>query len=73
MRALLDRLKSHAPHGPWTREVLTLIARRPEVVSTELAAELGRPRPDSTLDLRKLAKLGLTHSLGGRLRVVTAG
>lgn len=43
--------------------MLTLIARRPGVVSTELAAELGRPRPDFKLDVRKLKMLGLTHSL----------
>ncbi|AFA71848.1 hypothetical protein GPOL_c07810 [Gordonia polyisoprenivorans VH2] len=63
LRTRLDRLDSRAPHGPWTREVLTLIARRPGVVSTELAAEVGRPRPDFKLDVRKLKKLGLTHSL----------
>ncbi len=32
-------------------------------MSTELAAEVGRPRPDFKLDVRKLKKLGLTHSL----------
>lgn len=59
----LDRLDSRSTHGPWTREVLGLIGRRPAVVSTELAAELGRPRPDFKLDVRKLKALGLTHSL----------
>ena len=59
----LDRLDSCSTHGPWTREVLGLIGRRSAVVSTELAAELGRPRPDFKLDVRKLKALGLTHSL----------
>ncbi|MEP9391866.1 hypothetical protein GYA93_04465 [Gordonia desulfuricans] len=59
----LDRLDAHSTHGPWTREVLSLIGRRPAVVSTELAAEIGRPRPEFKLDVRKLKKLGLTHSL----------
>ncbi len=59
----LDRLDAHSTHGPWTRAVLEMISRRPAVVSTELAAELGRPRADFKLDVRKLKKLGLTHSL----------
>ncbi|GAB89060.1 hypothetical protein [Gordonia rhizosphera] len=59
----LDRLDARSTHGPWTRAVLEIIARRPAVVSTELAAELGRPRADFKLDVRKLKKLGVTHSL----------
>ncbi|MGV9794959.1 hypothetical protein [Gordonia sp. NPDC003422] len=59
----LDRLDSRSSHGPWTRQVLALIGRRPAVVSTELAAELGRERPDFKLDVRKLKALGLTRSL----------
>ena len=43
--------------------MLDIIARRPAVVSTELAGELGRERADFKLDVRKLKKLGLTHSL----------
>ncbi|MFW0793646.1 hypothetical protein AAFP30_07540 [Gordonia sp. CPCC 205515] len=61
--ARLDRLDARSSHGAWTRAVLELIGRRPAVVSTELAAELGRDRPDFKLDVRKLKKLGLTHSL----------
>lgn len=59
----LDRLDARSAHGPWTRAVLELIGRRPAVVSTELAEELGRERADFKLDVRKLKKLGLTHSL----------
>ncbi|MGV9712658.1 hypothetical protein ACWDTI_18580 [Gordonia sp. NPDC003424] len=61
--AKLERLDARSSHGPWTRAVLGVIARRPAVVSTELAAELGRERPDFKLDVRKLKALGLTHSL----------
>jgi hypothetical protein len=63
LRLRLDRLDDRSSHGPWTRSVLDVIARRPAVVSTELAAELGRERPDFKLDVRKLKKLGLTRSL----------
>ncbi|MEE4024415.1 hypothetical protein V1Y59_15115 [Gordonia sp. PKS22-38] len=59
----LDRLDARASYGPWTRATLDVIARRPAVVSTELAAELGRERAEFKLDVRKLKKLGLTHSL----------
>lgn len=63
LRTRLDRLDARSSHGPWTRAVLDIIARRPAVVSTELAGELGRERADFKLDVRKLKKLGLTHSL----------
>jgi hypothetical protein len=59
----LDRLDRAAPRGPWTRAVLALIASRPGVVSTELAAEHGVERAPFKLDVRKLKKLGLTESL----------
>ena len=63
LRTRLQRLDNRSSHGPWTRATLQLIARRPAVVSTDLAAELGRPRADFKLDVRKLKKLGLTRSL----------
>jgi hypothetical protein len=59
----LDRLDRASPHGPWTRQVLRLVAARPGVVSTELAATLGRERASFKLDVRKLKELGLTESL----------
>jgi hypothetical protein len=59
----LDRLDQRSPLGPWTRDTLRLIARRPAVVSTELARELGRERFELKADIRKLKKLGLTESL----------
>ncbi|MFW0786599.1 hypothetical protein AAFP35_19060 [Gordonia sp. CPCC 206044] len=69
----LDRLDARSTHGPWTRAVLALIGRRPAVVSTELAAELGRDRPDFKLDVRKLKKLGLTESLDVGYRLSPRG
>jgi hypothetical protein len=59
----LDRLDRAAAGGPWTRAVLALIAERPGVVSTELAAQRGVERAPFKLDVRKLKKLGLTDSL----------
>jgi hypothetical protein len=59
----LDRLDRAAASGPWTRAVLALIAERPGVVSTELAAARGVERAPFKLDVRKLKKLGLTDSL----------
>ncbi len=59
----LDRLDRASPHGPWTRAALRLIAEQPGVVSTKLAAEMGRDRASFKLDVRKLKALGLTESL----------
>jgi hypothetical protein len=66
LRRRLDRLDANGPTGatgPWTRATLDLIARRPGVVSSELAAELGRERAPFKIDVRKLKRLGLTESL----------
>jgi hypothetical protein len=66
LRRRLDRLDRNGPTGttgPWTRAVLELIGARPGVVSTELAAELGRERAPFKIDVRKLKRLGLTESL----------
>jgi hypothetical protein len=48
---------------PWTLATLKLLAARPGVVSTELAAELGRERAALKADVVKLKRLGLTRSL----------
>jgi hypothetical protein len=71
--ARLDRLDRASPHGPWTRATLRLIAARPGVVSTDLAAELGRDRPSFKVDVRKLKRLGLTYSLERGYRVTPKG
>ena len=60
----LDRLDAASKVGPWTRATLAVIGRNPAVVSSVLADELGRDRPELKLDIRKLKGLGLTISLG---------
>ena len=60
--ARLARLDSGG-QGPWTRDVLALIGEQPGVVSTTLAAQLGRERFAFKADVRKLKALGLTESL----------
>ena len=53
--------------GPWTREVLRLIAEQPGVRAPDLAASLGRETLPFKRDVRKLKELGLTRSLAGRV------
>jgi hypothetical protein len=69
----LDRLDARAPNGPWTRRVLALIAERPGVVSTELAAVVGQERFAFKADVRKLKVLGLTESLEVGYRLTDLG
>ena len=61
--ARLDRLDRASSHGPWTRQTLQLIARRPAVRAGDLAETLGRERVPFKVDVRKLKALGLTISL----------
>lgn len=69
----LARLDAASSWGAWTMPTLRLIAARPAVVSTELAAELGRDRPAFKLDVRKLKGLGLTESLDVGYRLSPRG
>jgi hypothetical protein len=71
--ARLDRLDRASVTGPWTTNVLDLIARNPGVVSTELAATLGRDRMSFKTDVRKLKALGLTESLTTGYRLSPRG
>jgi hypothetical protein len=59
----LSRLDRASSHGPWTRQALDAIDRRPEVRAGDLATELGRERLPFKVDVRKLKELGLTESL----------
>jgi len=59
----LRRIDARSTHGPWTRAVLELIARRPETLAADLAAEMGRERLAFKADVRRLKDLGLTESL----------
>ena len=61
--AALDRLDRGRRTGPWTREILALIASRPAVRAPDLALSLGRETLRFKTDVRKLKELGLTHSL----------
>jgi hypothetical protein len=69
----LDRLDAASKHGPWTRQVLALIAAKPAVRAGDLADDLGRERLDFKLDVRKLKALGLTISLGIGYRLSPRG
>jgi hypothetical protein len=59
----LARLDAASRRGPWTAEVLRLIASRPETRAADLAAELGREKAPFKANVRKLKELGLTESL----------
>ena len=61
--AVLDRLDGGRRTGPWTREILALIASRPGVRAPDLAESLGRETQPFKTDVRRLKELGLTHSL----------
>jgi hypothetical protein len=69
----LERLDDASRHGPWTKAVLELIARNPEVRAEELAAEMGRQKLPFKRDVRKLKELGLTESLNPGYRLSPRG
>lgn len=72
LQARLRRLDGTGPE-PWTRQVLQLIADRPGVVSTELAAVVGMERASFKAAVRKLKDLGLTESLDVGYRLSPRG
>ena len=59
----LDRWDAARADGPWTREILRLIAANPGVRAPDLAQSLGRETLAFKRDVRKLKELGLTCSL----------
>jgi hypothetical protein len=69
----LERLDRVSQHGPWTRQVLELIAARPEVRAADLAAAMGRDTQPFKIDVRKLKNLGLTLSLERGYRLSPRG
>ena len=73
LRARLERLDRASRHGPWTRDLLALIAGRPEVRAAELAAAVGREKQPFKRDVRKLKELGLTESLERGYRLSPRG
>jgi len=73
LMAKLTRLDAASRDGAWTARVLGAIAAQPGVVSTGLAALVGRPRPELKLRVRKLKALGLTESLDVGYRISPRG
>ena len=73
MTGLRSRLARMDRPAPWTESYLRLIADNPGRVSTELAAEVGFPRPQFKLRVRRLKELGLTESLEVGYRISPRG
>jgi hypothetical protein len=61
--ARLARIDKASSDGPWTGQVLALIANQPGIVSTVLAETIGWERQYFKLRVRRLKELGLTLSL----------
>lgn len=73
LRARLARLDGASAHGPWTTDMLRLIAGHEAVRAGDLADLAGRERLDFKADVRKLKALGLTESLAVGYRVSPRG
>jgi hypothetical protein len=71
--ALTAKLAREGAAAPLTERALRAIAANPGVVSTTLAAQLGMPRADFKLRVRKLKALGLTESLEVGYRISPRG
>lgn len=63
MRARLARMDARSDNGPWTTDVLELIAQRPGVRSADLASELSVDQHVLKQRIRRLKSMGLTESL----------
>ncbi len=63
LTAAVARLDAGKRSGEWTRPILEWIRDHPGVISTELAALLGREVAPMKADIRQLKALGLTESL----------
>ncbi|HEX6116752.1 MAG TPA: hypothetical protein VFY99_06590 [Solirubrobacterales bacterium] len=61
--ARLARMDAASRTGPWTADVLALIAERPETLAERLAASRGEEKPAFKRRVRRLKELGLTESL----------
>jgi hypothetical protein len=62
VRTIDDKLARLDAKQPWTRATLAIIAKRPRVAASQLAAALDRDKLEFKEDVRKLKKLGLTQS-----------
>ena len=73
VNAKLDAMDARAKTGAWTRATLRLIGENEGMVSTDLAAQLHRPRMEFKADVRKLKAFGLTESLEVGYRLTPLG
>ncbi len=73
LTAAVAKLDAGKRTGPWTRPILEWIRDHPGVISTELAALLGREVAPMKADIRRLKALGLTESLRGGYRLSPRG
>ncbi|MEV2253442.1 hypothetical protein AB0I94_23160 [Streptomyces sp. NPDC050147] len=71
--AELGRVDAGSRRGPWTTQVLELIAGQPCVSAAELAAQVGREKLPFKADVRKLKERGLTESLATGYRLSPRG
>lgn len=62
VRDIAARLAKLDGGTPWTQATLSIIAERPRVAASQLAAALGRETKPFKADVVKLKKLGLTQS-----------
>lgn len=69
----LDGLDARSPTGPWTRQVLRLLADQPGVRAGTLARRLGLEKLEFKVRVRKLKTLGLTISLDTGYRLSPRG
>ena len=69
----LDAMDARSKADAWTRVTLRLIAEHEAMVSTDLAAQMHRPRMEFKADVRKLRALGLTESLEVGYRLTPLG
>ncbi len=69
----LRRVDARSGRGPWTQEVLTLIADHPGVRAADLAARVGREVLRFKSDVRTLKSKGLTESLETGYRLSPRG
>jgi DNA-binding MarR family transcriptional regulator len=70
---IVARLDRASRQGPWTLQVLALVAERPAERAAELAEVAGRDRDSFKRDVRKLKEMGLTESLGTGYRLSPRG
>jgi len=69
----LDAIDKRSAEGPWTRQVLRLIADNPALVSTDLAPQVSMDRVVFKRKVRQLKTLGLTESLSPGYRISPRG